>query len=235
MCEHDEVLQRLQGILDTLNGDKYEDLGVWTVGGANGVYSLKSPANTEAEFALFGISATSACQVLVSQNQQSNNLAINGAVSYGTGGGNENNALEGMFLTIPAATSGAPTSFDYWQPIGRGSSIYVLISGLSSNACFVMFAFRRLLLREIPAPPRRPPITHTTRQSARYQRTLPAMSPEVVGAMEQRTVLPGGPQYNHVHSPGEDHDIAAINRGIAQPLTPAQVVLAKLRGKTGVY
>lgn len=230
-----DILECLRRIEAAVSSDEYEDIGVWTVGGGNGMYTVKSPTNTECEFSIYGISNTGACNILVSQNPGGNKLDTTGATSYGTGGGNEGNALEGMFFAVPAAGVPSPVCELYWQPIGRGSAIYVLISGLSAASAFIMIAFRRKLNRQIPMPPRRPPVAHSTRQSARPQRTLQAESPMTAGFTEGRYPLPGGTPYKHVVSPGESHDKSAIERGIAKPLTQAEIALAKLRGKKGVY
>ena len=232
-----DILECLRRIEDAVSSDKFEHLGIWTLGGPNGTYIMKSPVNTESEWALFGVSFTAAGNVLISMNPgASNPLAINGSVSYGAGGGNESNPVEGLFITAAAATTFQPMTETFWQPTGRGSSVYALISGLAGGQSgFALIAWRRLLNREIPAPPRRPPVTHSNRISNRPQRVLPAMSPETANAIEGRTAIPGGGFYRHVVSPGEEHDPAAIARGIAAPLTPAQVAMAKLRGKGGTY
>lgn len=230
-----DIIDCLRRIEANISSDKYEMLGVWTVGGANNTYSLKGPANTEAEFALYGISASGACNILVSQNQFGNALATNGSASYGTGGGNESNALEGQFYVVSAATPFTPTGELYWQPVGRGSSIYVQIGGLAGgSSAFVLVAWRRLLNRYIPTPPRQTPRTHSLRQSNHPQRILAAESPMMAGFKEGRNVIPGGPAYDHNVTPAAT-DPAAESRGIAAPLTPAQIVLAKLRGKQGMY
>lgn len=231
-----QALECLQRIEAAVSGDKYENLGIWTVGGGNGSYTMKSPVQTEAEFALFGVSATGSCNILISQNPAGNKLDVTGATSYGaSSGGAEGNALEGLFIAIGAAGNAAPTAFDYWQPLGRGNSLYVLISGLSSQSCFVMVAWRRLLNREIPAPPRQKPTTHTTRQSHRAQRVLAAESPMTAAAQEGRYPIPGAGFYKHIQNPTADFDQGAIERGIAKPLSAAEIALAKLRGKSGVY
>lgn len=231
-----DILECLRKIEASVSGDKYEMLGIWTVGGANNTYSLKGPANTEAEFAFYGISCTGPCTILISQNQQANALATNGSASYGTGGGNEGNPLEGQFYTAAGASTFTPSGELYWQPVGRGSSIYVLISGLpGGSSAFVLVAWRRLLKRYIPAPPRRPPVTHSLRVTDRPQRMLAAQSTMEANLIEGRTAIPGGPNYEHTMTPGEEHDPAAISRGIAKPLSPAEIALAKLRGKMGMY
>lgn len=231
-----DILECLRRIEASVSSDKYEQLGIWTIGGGNGTYSLKSPVNTEAEYALYGISASGACNVLIGQNQFGNALDTTGATSYGSGGGNESNPLEGQFYVISAATPFTPTGEFYWQPMGKGSAIYIKIAGLAGgSSAFALVIWRRLLNRAIPGPIRRPPVTHSLRLTDRPQRMLAAQSQMEANAEEGRTVLPGGPAYHHTLSPAEEHDAAAISRGIAAPLTPAQIVLAKLRGKSGMY
>lgn len=230
-----DILECLYAIRDAVSSDKYEQLGVWTVGGGNGTYSLKSPVNTEAEYALFGISASGACNVLISQNQFGNALDTTGATKYGSGGGNEGNAMEGQFYVAAAATTFTSTGEFYWQPVGKGSSIYIAIGGLSGASCFVLIVWRRLLNRYIQAPPRVQPVTHSLRLTDRPQRMLAGQSQMEANAIEGRTAIPGGSPYHHTLSPAEQYDQAADARGIAAPLTPAQIVLAKLRGKAGMY
>jgi hypothetical protein len=227
-----EILECLHRIERTIESDKYEALGIWTVGGGNGSYTLKSPVNTESEWALFGIAATGACQILVSDNPNPNAPAITGAVNYGAGGGNESNPLAGLFFAIPATPTYIPQTALYWQPTGKGSAITVVIAGLSAASAFVMIAWRRLLNREIPGPVRQRPATHTTRQSYRNQRTLAAESQMTAGFEEGRYPLPGGNFYQHEVVPATN-DTAALEGEISPALTPAQVVLAKLRGRGG--
>ena len=230
-----EILECLRRIEAEVSSDKYESLGIWTIGGPQGTYSLKGPANTEAEYALYGVSATAACTLLIDQNQQGNALATNGSASYGGGGGNESNALEGTFISINAATSFLPVTALFWQPIGRGSAIYAHVGSLAGGqSAFALVAVRRLLNRIIPAPPRVQPHAHTQRQSNRAERILAAESPMVAAANEGRYVIPGGPPFNHVVTPTKD-DYAAMSRGEAKPPTPAEILLAKMRGKSGVY
>jgi hypothetical protein len=226
------ILECLHNIEAAVSGDKYENLGIWTYGGGNGVYTMKVPVNTECEWTLYALAATGACQVMISHNQGQNTLAITGGVSYGTGGGNEGNGLEGMFTPIPAAGF-FPTSEQFWQPVGRGSALYALITGLSSQSAFILLAWRRLLNREIPTPPRGRPQTHTTRESHRPQRVLAAASPFTQG-FEEQTVVPGAVPYQHAVVPTAS-DVAGMNRSIDRPLTPAEILLAKLRGNKGVY
>lgn len=234
MCEHSaEILACLQRIETTMNSDKYEMLGIWTVGGGNSLYTLKSPVNTESEWCLFGVSATGACQILVSNNPAPNNLATSGGVNYGDSGGNESNALEGIYMAISAASVGNPVSDFYWQPTGRGSSIYINIAGLSSASAFVMVAWRRLLARYIPEPRRQLPLTHATRQSTRFLRTLPAESTQVQG-FEQQYPVPGGGFFKHNETP-TNSDVNELRGTLAENPTQAQIVLAKLRGKGGTY
>lgn len=230
-----DILECLYAIRDAVSSDKYEQLGVWTVGGGNGTYTVKSPVNTEAEYAIYDISATGACQIYISQNPAPNNPAINGSVNYGSGGGSDSNVMEGHFIAVTSAFVGSPDVALLWQPVGRGNSIYVTISGLTSNAAFVVVAWRRLLNRYIPAPARKAPVTHSLRLTDRPQRMLAGQSQMEANALEGRTAIPGGSPYHHTKSPGEQYDQAADARGIAAPLTPAQIVLAKLRGKAGMY
>lgn len=233
MCDFSaEILECLRRIEADTAGDKYESLGVWTPGGGNGTYTLKSPVNTESEWAVFGITASGACTILISDNPTPNAPAVNGSVNYGAGGGNESNPLPGYFYNIAAASYIPQTAF-FWQPTGKGSSITIVIAGLSSQSAFVMIGWRRLLLREIPGPIRTTPATHTTRQSTRFQRTLPAESTQVQGFDEQYPV-PGAGYYRHNVTPTVT-DPAALEGSMAENLTPAQIVLAKLRGRGGVY
>lgn len=227
-----DILECLYAIRDAVSSDKYETLGIWTVGGGNGTYTLKSPVNTEAEWSIFNISVPGSCQILVSNNPAPNALAITG-VTYGASGGNENNALEGLFIAYPAAQSGPPSNELYWQPLGRSSALTILISGLASQSAFVTIVWRRLLNRYIPAPARKAPVTHSLRLTDRPQRMLAGQSQMEANALEGRTAIPGGSPYHHTLSPAEQYDQAADSRGIAAPLTPAQIVLAKLRGRTG--
>lgn len=232
--EHD-ILECLRRIEANTGGDKYESLGIWTIGGPAGTYSLKGPANTEAEYALYGVSATAACTLLIDQNQQGNPLAINGSASYGGGGGNESNALEGTFISINAATSFLPVTALFWQPIGRGSAIYAHVGSLAGGqSAFALVAVRRLLNRFIPAPPRVQPHTHSLRQTNRPQRMLPAESPMMANFKEGRNVLPGGQPYEHTVTP-TTYDPAQESRGIAKPLSALEILQAKQRGQRGVY
>ena len=230
-----DILECLSRIEANISSDKYEQLGIWTVGGNNGSYVIKSPVNTEVEWTVYSITGSKAGAVLISQNGGGNALDTTGATSYGVSGGSENNVLEGLFLISVTDGNSAYTPPPFWQPLGKGGSLYIKISGLASGACFVCIAFRRLLNRYIPAPPRIPPVTHSLRLTNRPQRMLAGQSQMEANAMEGRMALPGGHPYEHAVSPGEQHDPAAESRGIAAPLTSAQIVLAKLRGKQGMY
>ena len=236
MCDFGaEILACLHRIEAQNASDKYENLGFWTVGGGNALYSIKGPANTEAEWCLYSISTTGACQIQISQNQQMNQLAITGGVNYGAGGGNENNGLEGLFYAYAAASAGAPIATELWTPLGKGSSLYILISGLSSASAFVVISFRRSLNHEIPAPRRQIPATHTTRQSTTTQRA--ALGHPLPGAgqfgqgYDAQYPLPGK-FYKHVVVPSTT-DEGALQGQIGVPQTQAQLTLARLRGKRG--
>lgn len=54
----DTFLKCLQRIEASINSDKYEPGGIWTVGGPAGTYTLHTPYNTECEWSIFDINST---------------------------------------------------------------------------------------------------------------------------------------------------------------------------------
>ena len=58
MCD-EETKELLLGILHALQEEKYESGGIFTIGGGTGTYQLKSPFNTECEYAVLSIDTNS--------------------------------------------------------------------------------------------------------------------------------------------------------------------------------
>jgi hypothetical protein len=214
------ILACLERIEAQLKSDEYEQGPVVTVGGGANLYLARSPYNTECEFmviaALMAASSGNGSIVISSTNPA---ITAPGGNFGLASGGMDNNMFDGYIL--PVSTTQSPVLLEHWQPLGRGANVNVLVSGVSA---FAIIAFRRKLDRAIPAPPRRQPHSHSHVQSRRGARTFMA------GFENQYP----GTNYEHETVP-ESQDTEEIQQGVAENLSPAQIALAKLRGKAGVY
>lgn len=202
MCDQ-QTNDLLLRIANRLDSDEYEQGGIYTLGGPAGLYQLRSPYNTECEYLVIGayLAAVSGNGVVVVSNNNAglNTFSLGQSLGSSTNGSDMNNAFDGVVLPT-SATINSLIAVDHWQPMGRGASIYVYVTGTASYA---LIALKRRLDRSpvyANAPRIGYPHTHTQRQSTRYQRSLPAMSPMALGA-ESRYPVPGGKPYSHDVSP----------------------------------
>jgi len=155
-----ELLCEIRDQLESLNSDKYESGGVYTVGGAIGNYVLRSPYNTECEYMVIGSALAAASGngvVVVSNNNPSLQLGLSNSFGQILAGGQESNGFEGLVMPV-SATINTNMAVDYWMPLGRGANIYIYITGAS---CYAYIALRRMLDRYIPMAPRAKPATHS--------------------------------------------------------------------------
>lgn len=216
----DNIIGILHAIEKRLLSDDYENGSILTVGGASGSYLIRSPYNTECEYAVMSVSASGTGFAIVSQAQGITIPDVSGATSYGaltTGG--DNNPLEGIFINASTNSSKQPPLF--WQPLGRGINLYVAINAQATFATFISVAFRRKLDRAIPRPPTRKPHTHTRPESRRGTRTF----------MQGFEAQYPQSDYEHELIP-ESNDPASVGNVENAP-TPAQNLLAKMRDQHG--
>lgn len=199
-----EQLILLQKIVASLDSDRYENGGIYTIGGAPGVYQLRSPYNTECEYMVLGavLAATSGNGLVVISNNNNalSNLSL--GQSFGGSGFSDNTAFEGIVLPT-GASSNSIIAVEHWQPLGRGANIYVFVS---TTASYAYIALRRRLDRAIPNTPRPTPHTHSLPAPRRHQRILAATGPMGQGFDDryQRGMVP------YVHQPPGPEDPANI-------------------------
>jgi len=161
----------LQAILNELQSDEYEIGRYVTVGGASGAYSVRSPYNTECEYAVACCFGSANGIALVSGSNSS--IAApptDGSVSFGlAANGTDTNALDGIVLGCGAYVATTPDLV--WQPLPSPGNVTAAITAASSHSCYVTLIFRRKLARFIPVPPRAKP-AHMHVQSRRNGRTF---------------------------------------------------------------
>lgn len=195
-----DCLQRLEAIEDS---QLYDAPSLFSVGGVNGNYFLRSPYNTECEVALIqAFSMTAASNFYISYGDPSvANLGatfpnIGASPVQGGNAGAENNAFNGwMFRLNSGGTLNPPL---VWCSLGKNVNIYINTVGAATS--FVTFAFRRKLSLVLPDTPRQHPHTHSHVQSRAALRRLAAMSPQVAG-FETRYPVPGGAPYHQMGTP----------------------------------
>ena len=197
----DSIIAELQYIRASLDSDEYEPGGTFTLGGPTGTYVVRSPFNTECEYAVLAVSGTGTGLIAVSGSNPA--IAVpssTGGTSYGLmSSGEDNNALDGYILSVGASLGQTPELF--FQPLGKGANVYVSVSVAVSTAGFVVIAFRRKLARTILQIPRQRPHTHTP-LSARQARTYRT---ETHGDNEERgRDVPPGTRYKHAPAPGQE-------------------------------
>lgn len=183
-------LHRLEQIEDS---QLYDAPSIFSVGGANGSYFMRSPYNTECEVALIqAMSQTAATNFYISYGDPSvvnlGSTLPNVGVSPVNGGaaGAEGNPFNGwIFRLNSGATLNPPL---VWSALGRNVNIYINTVGAATSFC--TFAFRRKLSLALPDTPRQHPHTHSHVQSRAALRRLAAMSPFAEG-FESRFAPPG--------------------------------------------
>lgn len=164
--------------------EKYESLGVYTIGGTTGSYVLRSPVNTELEYCVTGafVNAGSGFVALNAGNPTLLQMTT-GVQVLGLAGGADNNAFEGLFIFLSATQNYLPP--EIWIPLGRGANINVAMT-ISGGSAFLTIALRRSLTRVIPQIPKKPRSTHTPLSAKRartfYQGWNEADESRVVGA-----------------------------------------------------
>ncbi len=167
----EETNALLTRILTQLESDEYEYGGYFTVGGPTGTYQVRSPYNTECEYAVVGCGGGGAGQALVAVNDPSVTLPDNaGAVSYGLAGrGDSGNAIPGLLMYI-VPDGNCPVA-PIWNSLPQPGNVYIATNMGSGHSLYVTVAFRRKLDRYIPALPR-PASPHRNVQSRRQERTF---------------------------------------------------------------
>lgn len=190
MCD-DYTNHLLECILDRLESDEYESGPIYTVGGGPGTYQLRSPYNTECEYLPVGaqLAATSGngLVVITNNNAGMNTFTLGTSLGLVSSGSDMNNAFEGIVL--PTSTTQSPLmAVDHWQPLGRGAALYIYVTGTASYA---YIALRRRIDKYIPQMERMFPKTHSSPQSRRALRQLPAASNFAAGFESQYPDLSG--------------------------------------------
>lgn len=171
MCFDDKENQLLQNILTELQSDEYEVGRFVTVGGATGIYTARSPYNSECEFAVVCCFGSGNGLAIVSGSNSS--VAAppqDGSVNYGAqSAGTESNALEGIVLGCSAFVATSPDII--FQPLPSPGNVTVAINAASGKSVYVSLIFQRKLDRYIQVPPR-PRSQHRPIQSRRNERTF---------------------------------------------------------------
>jgi hypothetical protein len=138
--------------------DPYEAGPIITIGGPTGTYVIRSPWNTECEYALYLVSANgSGIAVLSASNNSLLQITANPPTIGSTANGMDTNVLEAPFILLAANLFLSPPL--HWQPLGRGANLYLAQTLASGNAYFNI-AFRRLAKQIIPRLAPFKPHTH---------------------------------------------------------------------------
>jgi len=207
VCD-DETKELLSEILYSLQSEKYEYGGIFTIGGPTGTYMIKSPWNTECEFSIVGITTsanTGSAFTISSSNPIVTVPTITTSFAAQSLGVDSNNPLDG----ISGFTTNSSDMFygRIWQPLGRGAFIYATVNPGVNQACLINIAFRRLFVHLIPETVRTlAPTTHTRPQSRRAIRTIPGVSQQVAGFAAQypQRDRRGREYYQHENTPWEE-------------------------------
>jgi hypothetical protein len=214
----ENLLAILQSIENRLNSDEYEAGPILTVGGNTNLYLIRSPFNTECEYAIISVSASGTGFAIVSQSNGINIPDTSGATQYGLAStGGDSNPIEGLLINASTNSSKQPPLF--WQPLGRGINLYVAITAQATFATFISIAFRRKLNRYIPEPPIRKPNTHSHPTSRRGNRTF------------QEGFEAQYPHEDYVHEEIPVSQDTAMNTENAP--SKAEVLLARMRDAQG--
>jgi hypothetical protein len=213
MCD-DETKELLQNILYSLETEKYEPGGIFTIGGGNGTYAVKSPWNTECEFCIVAVTTsvgTGAPYTISSSNSLASAPTTStslGAVS--TGG--EGNVFEG--ISGYASTGSVSNMIGYWLPLGRGAYVYLNCTPGASNVLFANIAFRRVYTHLIAFTPAQSPATYNRPTSRRGIRAVEHFSKQVSGFVAQYPEREGGKEtYTHVEIPFSQNTRGAYRPG----------------------
>lgn len=193
----------LEDILYSLQSQRYEPGGYFTIGGVAGTYQLKSPFNTECEYSIVTVSATSTGGNFAISQSNPTLLAPTTTSSYGlaTQGSESSNPLEGI---AGYASGSAPLFYgNVWVPLGRGVFIYMNVTG--SNPILATIAFRRAYSHLIPDRVRHlAPSTHSRPYSRRSIRMLESLSKQSSGFEAQYPQRKDGREtYHHEAIPWE--------------------------------
>lgn len=208
----------LDDILFSLQSQRYEMGGVFTIGGATGIYQLKSPFNTECEYALISVDTNSSTSSSFAVSQSNPSLTApptsTTVINLGTysQGSETSNPLEGIigFVVNTSANVYVPV----WQPLGRGAIIYLATNVTGANtAVYANIAFRRSYLHMLPDRARHlPPATHSRPYSRRNIRMIEGMSKQYSGFDAQYPTRQDGKEtYNHEAIPWEQDARGSLN------------------------
>lgn len=204
----------LSDILYSLQSQRYEMGGVFTVGGGTGLYMIKSPFNTECEVSLITVSTNNAtvssfafspANPSLTAPPTSTTVVSLGAIAGGSEGGNP---LEG---TSGFVQSSAPYNRgDIWVPMGRGAILYFAVNTGANTIVYAQVGFRRSYAHTLPDGVRVPPATQGRAYNRRSIRVLDGLSKQYSGFDAQYPTLEGGKeQYTHNEIPWEQNPQAA--------------------------
>lgn len=248
--ELDELKALLQRIENVLSSDQYEYSRYFTVGGvapitpANYTYVVKSPYNTECEYALIsGFSNGNKSWAYVTDTNPGTFPLTTVTVPYGVqsssdgtqyAGDETNNPLPGIFFEMN--TNASVTFTPLWLPIPVNGLIYVMMNGqTTANGCFVTVAFRRKLRRDIPSAPRPRPYTHKPPVSRGNIRRLAGASQQESGFWSQYPQAGGLPYHHEVIPVSQDTGVLASARkqidGLSVNSPPTQTSQKPVMGR----
>ena len=209
----------LQDILYSLQSQQYEPGGIFTIGGATGLYQLKSPWNTECEYALltvdtnsttFSTFAFSSSNPSLTAPPTSGNPLNLGSLSQGS---EASNPLEGY---IGYVNGTSPNEYSpIWVPMGRGAILYFATNvGGANNGVYASVAFRRSYAHLLPDRVRHlAPSTHSRPYSRRNIRILDGLSKQYSGYDAQYPQRAGGKEtYEHEEIPWEQDPVGSLGR-----------------------
>lgn len=219
----------LYDILYSLQSEKYEPGGIFTIGGQAGTYQIKSPFNTECEYSVVSITSSSpvATPGTFALSASNPSLVAPTATSLNLGAvatGGEGNPLNGIVGWI---SSSSPLDYSaIWLPLGQGVYIYLAVAPGASNTIVASIAFRRVYVHAIPDVPRQYAHTHSMAQSRRSIRMVPGSSKQVSGFAAQYPNRERQREY-FMHNPTPyNQDVENMN-----PLTPDTVSYRGRRGR----
>src|SRR5215831_4139261 len=211
----------LADILYSLQSQQYEPGGIFTIGGATGLYQLKSPFNTECEYTLVCVDtdgtslssfAFSGSNPSITAPPTTGSVQNYGAVALGSEGGNP---LEGIVGFINSTGNNVYPAL--WVPMGRGAILYFYANPIGANTgVYCTIAFRRSYVHMLPERVRTlAPSTHSRPYSRRNIRMLDGLSKQYSGFDAQYPTLEGGHErYNHSEIPWEQ-DPKGANPNVA--------------------
>lgn len=199
----------LSDILYSLQSQRYEQGGIFTIGGATGTYMLKSPYNTECEVCLLAVTTNNASPSSFGYSPANPGITapatsttvINlGQIAGGSEGGNPLESTFGFVQVTAPYMRG-----EIWVPLGRGAIIYFAVNTGANTAVYANIGFRRSYAHRIPEGFNGvSPATHSRPYSRRNLRVLDGLSKQYSGYDAQYPQRAGGREtYNHNEIPWE--------------------------------